>query len=606
MAEARHMLRTMTRWVSGGAVSALVVCGAALVLLRTEGDSGVSVMARPRDAVIVTRPHQLTSILGLTINEGVIHGPDASRWADPAPLSKLEIDNAVFAMDLVPKPFAGDGSRGPVTDLDRVLAHLGRLNVATLLVKRSQIDLDRGDGVPLHLTDVTAEITASRGETYQAKGSARYRGTLVNFEASWSRPTDPKAATTYPVRLSVGGRVIEARLDGKLDLGGMPSFEGRGDFKSPKVRVLARWLGLPVDSGHDLRKGAISGDLTWRNGTLAFANAAIGLDGNEGTGVVALALTSPRPRLDGTIAFKTFQIDRYLETLLGGALPGSEQLKPLLSLVDADLRLSAAKVKAPRLEFGRAALTLSVKDGRLHTDIAEIEVEGGTASGQITLEGMAQERRLGMKLRGRQVDPGRALTDWMKRNPLLGRVNVAFEGTGSGPSVVDSVRNLAGRGTIELVDGGRLGLDLKALAHVAKTETATGWAAAGRGVTVLSTLDARFQVSAGAVQMETITAKSGSETILGTGRVDILNRLIDLSVSLGQSAGSGEVPVSNRDVLRLHGPWGDPAIGLHQAAPVITKGPTLKGAVLETSPQMQRKVVSPASAEASYYGTSAP
>lgn len=609
MAQSR-MLGWIGQGIAGTAFVAVLAGLPIAVAMRAPADQTASVMSRPRDAIIIATPKRLTSVLALTIDAGVLHGPKPDSWQQSSQLGRVEAEGVGLTLDFSQTSRGSDVAPAAPTELDRALSHLANLNFAILVVRRSHLDVLRADGTPVRLTDVNAEVRATRKEAFAAKGTARYRGSLLSFEAEWSRPSDPKAAAIYPLKLKIDGRALRARIDGNLDLTGVPKIEGKGDFRSPKLRVLARWLGLPVLPGEDLRLGSIIGDLVWTSGALTFANATISVDGNEGAGALSLSTSGSRPKLDGTLAFKTFAINRYLEGAMGelptpSATMGGPKQKSILSLIDADLRLSAAKIQAPRLELGRAAITLSLKNGRMLADIAEVEVEGGSASGQLTLDALADDLRLGLKLRGRQVDPGRALTDVMKRNPLLGRVNIALEGSGSGTSIPDIMRKLTGRGSMELVDGGRLGLDLKALAHVAQTQQASGWAVAGRGNTPLSSLEARFQIVSGTVRLETVTAKSGGASILGTGSIDMINRLIDVSIAMGTGSAT-EVPVSNRDVLRLHGPWAEPLIGVHVApAPVIMTAPAHKGANLKNFIE-EFKASSPVSVEAGQYGAFQP
>ncbi|MFM9941067.1 MAG: AsmA family protein [Hyphomicrobiaceae bacterium] len=613
MADSRQTWQGLGSWILGTALLATLVGLPVAVAMRAPVEQIASGMGRPRDAIIISQPQRLTSLFGLTINGGVLQGPKPSQWRASGQLDQIEADGLALTLD-VAQPAPGSDAAAPLqVDLEQALSHLAILNFKDLVLRRSHVDILRADGSKVRLTDIDAHVRTTRKDAFEAKGTARYRGTAVTFTAAWSRPSDAKAAAVYPLKLSISGRALTASLDGRIDLTGTPKIEGRGEFKSPKLRVLARWLGLPVLPGEDLRNVAVAGDVTGTSGgTLSFANASVAIDGNQGAGALSLNVSGPRPKLDGTIAFKSFAVKHYVEALRGpspnatlgaGPVRFADAHRSILALVDADLRLSVAKIKAPELELGRAALTLSLKNGRMLADLAELEIEGGTASGQVTLDANGDDLRLGLRLRGRQIDPGRALTDLMKRNPLLGRVNIALEATGSGSTLPAVARVLTGRGSFELVDGGRLGLDLKALAHVARTETASGWAAAGRGNTPLSALDVRFLLEQGLIKFETITAKSGGASIMGTGHLDTLNKAMDISLAFGSEAVT-EVPVSNRDVLRLHGPWSEPLIGRMQsqsmAAPSetgpVSKGDQIRGFIKEL------KANSPVSMEGAQFG----
>ena len=54
--------------------------------------------------------------------------------------------------------------------------------------------------------------------------------------------------------------------------------------------------------------------------------------------------------------------------------------------VDADLRISAGEIAAPRLKLGRGAFTISAKGGVMASEVGELELCGGQASGRFGLD----------------------------------------------------------------------------------------------------------------------------------------------------------------------------------------------------------------------------
>ena len=101
---------------------------------------------------------------------------------------------------------------------------------------------------------------------------------------------------------------------------------------------------------------------------------------------------------------------------------------------------------------------------------------------------------------------------------------------------------LAGKGTLHLVESGRLGIDLRALTNVVLKTEATGWSVAGRGNTPLTSLEARYQIVNGGLMFDSIAAQSGTTTYFGIGQVDVRGRAIDLNLAHA-SATASEVPV---------------------------------------------------------------
>ena len=566
---------------AGGLVAVLVGLPLA-VQLNAPPQSEASPMSRPRDAVIVSASTRLTQLVAFSIDSGILHGIERQLATSDRTIPRLQIDNAAFTLDFAPSRSRHEDSPIAIPELGPFLSQLAELKVASLVMRRASLTIERANGDRLRLTDITAEITAKGPASFAAQGRAQLNGMAVDFEASWSRPTDAKAPPVFPIRFKLAGNIINATFNGRLSFTDGPRLEGRTEIQARKLRAVASWLGLPIRMGRDLRDASIVGDLSWFNGRLAFPKATVTVDGNEGSGVLTLTTGGARPTLDGTLAFKTFSLTSYITTLLSEVTPHRAHqpgAQSILSLFDADLRLSAAKVVAPGFETGRSAVTLSLKGGRMLADLAELEIEGGTVGGQITVDVTGDQPRLGLKLRASEIDPGRAFADGLKRNPFLGRANMTLDAAGSGGTVPEILQALSGRGTFSLVQSGRLGLDLKALIYLVQRSDVVGWASAGKGSTALESLHVRFQVGGGGVVFETINAVSNFASFLGAGRADIVNRQLDLNLAFGSGLAS-EVPLNAREILTLRGPWSNPTFGSVRTPAVIT-APAVKGSLLK-------------------------
>jgi hypothetical protein len=165
-----------------------------------------------------------------------------------------------------------------------------------------------------------------------------------------------------------------------------------------------------------------------------------------------------------------------------------------------------------------------------------------------------------VKLKG--VDAGRALAAPLRRNALLGRSNMTFEGNVGGGSPGEALPSIAGRGHFELAEPGRLGIDVVALVHAARDKNIVSWAAAGKGATPVDALSGRFRVLNGALTIEAVQARSGNSVLVASGRLDVPGRLMDISVATGPAGTTGEAPLTARDILLLRGTWDAPAISL--------------------------------------------
>lgn len=553
-----------------------------------DGLRSAVVQAGSGDTLVLSRAISLPAVPGLILERGTLRSLDVTGVAADRLVPKLQLDGAVFKLHAKATMAASSGlSLEPAQALGPLLNQLALLNVGALAVRRSSLTITLTNGRHVLLSEIMADITASGKDAYFAKGAATFNSQVVRFEMDWSRAADSRPSARLPLRLSVKSHLLDATFDGRLGLHEGLRLQGTTAIEVRKVRALARWFGLASPGANDLRTAKLSGTLDWSEGRLAFANAKVSVDGNAGEGALTLKTGGPRPAIEGTVAFKVFDIEPHISSLMTpelpapaivGQVPVADVPLTLLSALDADLRLSASKVIAPLFETGRGAVTITLRKGLLLADLAELEIEGGTAGGQITLDVNSDRPRLGVKGKLAGVDPGRVFTSHIKRNPLFGRANIAIDGFGSGPTLAEIVMSFSGKGTFNLVENGRLGVDLKALAWAAQKVNHVGWLAAGKGATPLEQLEARFLFSNGALALEGLQARSGAATFIGAGKVDLLGQLLDVNLAV-VAAATTETPITAQEVLAFRGPWSDPAISL-MGRPFTTTAPAVKGATM--------------------------
>lgn len=531
---------------------------------------GAMLYAGGRDAVMVTTPVRLSWAPSVILEAGLVYDPDSVTTAagGNATIGKIMIDGPVIRV----ATSAGSASpaEAPEEGLPLILAHLSTLAFEKLQVRRGTLILSSQDGSREVFSEITAEVTSNRKGSFTGKGSANYRGSNVVFDTAWSNPSDGKLPPRLPLKLVLKSAMIDASIEGKIGLTEGLRLQGSAEISVPKLGQLARGFGIAVPSGADLQNVHIKGTLDWGAGTLTFSRATISVNGNEGTGALALNTSEALPSVDGTLAFQSFDFSQLsaLPSALASIWPlgfGAGEEEGTLSLLtrfNADLRMSAAKVTLPHLQTGRGAATIAVKAGKLRADIAELEVEGGTFGGQITADtnGRVPQYTLNGKLEN--VDAGRSLSGLLHRNPLQGRANMSLALTASGHDTTDLLTSLSGKVDFGLNDGGRLGLDLRALMYAAQRSDVKGWAAAGKGQTALETLDARLQIENGVITSEHLQAKSAGLSIAGSGRVDVISRNLDLALLLANA--TGERASSSGDTMLLTGNWLDPIVRMEQ------------------------------------------
>jgi hypothetical protein len=65
----------------------------------------------------------------------------------------------------------------------------------------------------------------------------------------------------------------------------------------------------------------------------------------------------------------------------------------------------------------------------------------------------------------------------------------------------------------------------------------------------------------GALTIESLQARSGTQVLVCSGQLDVPARLMDIRIASGPS-NTGEAPITAQDILLLRGTWDAPAISL--------------------------------------------
>jgi AsmA protein len=557
----------------------LVVAGLPIAVELSESSEGLrqaTVLARTGDAEQITSSVQLSQGLSIALTGGLASASGQESGGESV-LRRVMVDEGQLVIDLAAHamPEASD-SAAPAAQAG--LATIGRFHAGSVRFRRSTLTIiTAGPGrTPYRITDINATLTGARKGTYKLVGSGRFMGQRLNLDGQWSDGPPGSGTARRPIGLSLTGTHLSATLDGVLTFQGQPSLTGTAEINIANLKRVAAWLGISRNLGDHVRVLTISGPVTWSPAQMSFAKAVVEVDDNKATGALTLKTTGQRPSVDATLAFGEIDLANLFKAPVGfatGAMaaagtrerPQESGEAHLLTHVDADLRLSAGRIRVPMLETGRGAVTVSLNQGKLAANLVGLEIEGGTADGQVTLNANAPGSPLGIRFKAKGFDPGRLLATPLKRNPLLGRANLSFDGTSDGKSPSELMMHLRGRGELELAEPGKLGLDLAALAYAAKTSPVVSWSAAGKGATALDKLKCRFRLTNGAVALETVQARSGDQALFGSGQIDVPGRLIDMNIASGPAA-QGEAPATAQVLLSLKGTWEQPAISLLKPA----------------------------------------
>ncbi|MFN3743141.1 MAG: AsmA-like C-terminal region-containing protein [Hyphomicrobiaceae bacterium] len=528
--------------------------------------------AAPRAGYVISEPVALLARPRLVLESAAIHSVDAGANDDgPEAVERsrrLILDRPVISVEVASGGEARDMEL--MAALEPVVARIASLDVQSLTIRGGLVKLQSRAAEPEVLTDVDIQITPQRRTTATVSGQLTYLGQRLSLSATVARRASNGPEYRWPVQAMVSSSLFDARLDGVLGEEKGLRLNGTIDISSPRLREIALWIGIGAPRAGNLEALRLRGALDWTGGVMAFSQATLTLDGNEGVGAISVTRAGERTAVEGTIAFKQLNLKPYVvstmveRTLLAPIFAATRPpvIASLLDNVDADLRISCDTLVIPGVEAGQGAVAITLKNGKLLADVAELAVEEGVFKGQLAVERGATDPRYGLSGKLEAVETGRLLQRALGRKPLQGRADITLSLTTMGDTAEELLTNLGGKAQLEMRAGGRLGLDLRALAQSVKRGDQRGWLAAGISTMGLDGLALRLDVLEGVAHTTILQAKSGTSTFSGGGSIDLARQSLDFALMLGTSDPASR-PAAG-DVLMLSGPWEAPSMRLER------------------------------------------
>ncbi len=573
------------------ALVAPVVIGAR----KGEPIPGSTVRADSHEMVAITTPLALFSSPSVVLEAGTVAlvGPVSGDSRVSALIrtlmrgdgADLVLDRARLVVDrrggASPALAPAQGGAGVSEELRPVVSALSGFRFRSLAILDTAIAFATDRGAPEVVSVSELEIKPRSDGLVAVKGRIEIRGEPFDIDASFTRQTESAPGAPLRVRAAAKGDILATSFAGVLTMGEQPQISAENaELSISDLRRFAGWLGTSWPAGSGLGPFKAKGLLTLDERTLSFEHAEFSLDGNPATGALAVKGGRERPSIEGTLAFSTFDIAPYATPSRLPALalasdwvvairtPGIAA-PSFLRDMDADLRLSAGSVTNGSSRLGRGAASLSVKNGVLYGELAELELEqGGRGEGQFTVDATGKDPRYTLLANLQDIELGTLAASRLGPVAIDGAADIRLDLAAAGATGDDIARSLSGKLSLDLTDGGRVGLDLNALPAAAAAATPVeGWGPVGAGATTVSGLTARLTMAPGVLTLEALEATANAATVTASGTVDIESSAFDLLLSIAPTPGApasaaspGDASKGTPDTYKLHGPWSDPTI----------------------------------------------
>jgi len=484
---------------------------------------------------------------------------------------------------------------GPAAELAGIRVTNGRVSYQGMVIEKLdfetgafggsgvtpvRIGFDANRGVPGESLTLSANFNFSADEQYK---ELRFEG--VNLSGLLGRPGDVRPAhwevslPTIEVNLNAQTLSVPtydisysgARVSGQLratkilaDL----SATGAVALAPVSLREFAPRLGLELPKTRDPRALAqlsASSDFSFGANAVSFESMQLQLDDTHLKGSVAM---SRQPRaLKFAFTVDQIDVDRYLSVGQGPVAPVPQKMgvttpkgAEASTLPEAEGTLAVGSVHFSPLDFTNVRLTLAAQDNVVHMFPSLAQIDGGSYSGNITLDDRGATPIVSMDEHLSGVDMARLLAATPYKGRLTGRGSVNLKATARGAAMDAVMQTLSGQFDTNLSDGALEGIDLgyelAAAQALIKHQAAPPRNAPAR--TPFDAFKMSAQISNGVARTSDLIIGSAVLRMTGQGSVNLANKAIDfqalVSVMKAQDTAVADIP------LKVTGTYVDPTV----------------------------------------------
>jgi AsmA protein len=413
------------------------------------------------------------------------------------------------------------------------------------------------------VNDIDAHLDGSDGQgSVSSFGSFVLRNETLRFALDSTALTKDAETSTLPLTLTLTSAPMKTTIVGKAIFGKTATLSGDMRAEIDNVRRFAVWAGIDVPNGSNLNGFTASGIFRIAGPTLTFDDGNFTLDGNSAVGLLAIT-KGATPRIEATLAFDRLALDPYIEPEIAEGQPIGRLLfdRALLRHFDADLRLSAGAIAAGKLKLGHGAFTITAKEDAIVSEVSEVELCGGTASGRLSTDDSQVPKRLSLTASVADVAIDSCLAQLGLDVPLQGIGGARIELASEGHDAVEVIHGLTG-GLKVKARSGTVPIDLSRLVTAPAPLEADSWSR--DKATAFDTLNADCRVAAGHIWCQMFNMQTPNGVVAGSGDVDLPRQALDwnLSVTSSQraSAKASTTTASEPPKLSIRGPLTQPSI----------------------------------------------
>ncbi len=429
-----------------------------------------------------------------------------------------------------------------------LVAALRELKFLELNIGKGRIKALFPGGFEERLSNAELLVIGRDQHAVSIRGTATWRGQAVAIEVDTGRVRPEEGA--MPIIFKMRGRSILVSFTGTLKRQSGLRLEGKTSITISDVKAFASAQFISWPSLFSTSAVSLSGEMDWSDNGIAFKKANVELDNNDATGALTIKRTTGtranrHSLISGTLAFDRLSLttvkndksrdDSRLPTGWWDAITSIWTI-PVAKFFDADLRISANEVVVGDAELGKAAATVSLRNGKLSAQLAKLEFDGGTGDGQLTMNFNDLLPRALIRGRVQGVPLGDLSSALLGVRRIEGRANVTLDLESQGSELRPMMSGLTGKLQVSLAEPGVVGLDVGAFVRPLAanagqknlSESKIRLGAALQGTTQIDRLEVALNISNGVAECVRFDAGMGGKVAKIAGRIGFADRQMDL------------------------------------------------------------------------------
>jgi AsmA protein len=397
--------------------------------------------------------------------------------------------------------------------------------------------VDQRSGEKLELGKVAMRLSLPGLDSpFKAEGSAVYRGETMSLTVTVADPDGLMREKGSAATLKLASKPVSFDFNGSA-AGTTPlKLDGTVSLNLPSVRGLAQWAGVAFNApGSGFGPLAISGKVAYAGNKIVFNEAKLSLDQINAQGELAVDTGGARPSLKGKLDVDKLDVNPYLapESAAKSSGGGGWSDTPLelgaLKAADVDFNLSANALLYRKLQIGKSALAMHLKDGRFEADLAQLALYQGNGKGKVVVDGSGTVPVIEAQVALSQVQLEPLLKDYMAMDRLSGAGAINLNVTGRGKSEREIIGTLGGNGNLNVANGKIKGMNLVAM--VKNVASAFEGGSRSTQETDFTSLTGTFTIANGIAHNNDLQLKSADVPMSGAGTIDLPHRTVDYKVT---------------------------------------------------------------------------